>query len=63
MARVQKLNDEGGAGNLVRNFEQLVRSDGALVGGKNSSLGEMINTLGAKGIAVPPGFTTTSHAY
>lgn len=50
-------------GNLVRNFEHLVRSDGALVGGKNSSLGEMISALGGKGIAVPPGFATTSQAY
>lgn len=48
---------------LVRNFETLQRSDVALVGGKNSSLGEMISTLGAKGIAVPPGFATTSNAY
>jgi pyruvate,water dikinase len=50
-------------GNLVRNFEHLVRSDGPLVGGKNSSLGEMISTLGPKGIVVPPGFATTSQAY
>lgn len=57
------MNGVGGAGNLVRNFEHLVRSDGALVGGKNSSLGEMITALGGKGIAVPPGFATTSHAY
>ncbi|KAL5344624.1 hypothetical protein ACLOAV_010316 [Pseudogymnoascus australis] len=57
------MNGVGGAGNLVCNFEHLVRSDGALVGGKNSSLGEMITALGGKGIAVPPGFATTSHAY
>ncbi|KAH7190705.1 Pyruvate/Phosphoenolpyruvate kinase-like domain-containing protein [Fusarium oxysporum] len=36
---------------------------GALVGGKNSSLGEMIRALGTQGIAVPPGFATTSKAY
>ncbi|KAI5462013.1 hypothetical protein BGZ63DRAFT_506812 [Mariannaea sp. PMI_226] len=48
---------------LVVNFEHLSRSDGALVGGKNSSLGELINKLGTKGIAVPPGFATTSAAY
>lgn len=48
---------------LVRNFETLERSDVALVGGKNSSLGEMIRALGEKGIAVPPGFATTSKAY
>ncbi|KAL6860581.1 hypothetical protein ACO1O0_004609 [Amphichorda felina] len=48
---------------FVRNFETLVRSDGAIVGGKNSSLGEMISSLGAKGIPVPPGFATTSLTY
>ncbi|RDW93840.1 phosphoenolpyruvate synthase [Aspergillus mulundensis] len=48
---------------LVCDFETLARGDGALVGGKNSSLGEMISSLQAEGIAVPPGFATTSHAY
>lgn len=49
--------------NLVRNFEELKRSDVASVGGKNASLGEMITALSSKGIAVPPGFATTSGAY
>lgn len=44
-------------------FEELARGDVALVGGKNSSLGEMVQQLGAKGIRVPPGFATTSSAY
>ena len=44
-------------------FEELKREDVALVGGKNSSLGEMISTLGPKGIRVPTGFATTSDAY
>lgn len=48
---------------LVCNFAQLLRSDGPLVGGKNSSLGEMISNLGPEGIAVPPGFAITSLAY
>ncbi|KAL2133621.1 hypothetical protein VTI74DRAFT_2023 [Chaetomium olivicolor] len=48
---------------LVRDFEHLLRGDVGLVGGKNSSLGEMISALSSKGIAVPPGFATTSHAY
>jgi pyruvate, water dikinase len=48
---------------LVRNFEHLVRDDVASVGGKNSSIGEMISALGAKGIAVPPGFATTADMY
>lgn len=44
-------------------FENVSRADVALVGGKTSSLGEMIRTLGPKGIHVPPGFATTSDAY
>jgi pyruvate,water dikinase len=44
-------------------FENLRRGDVARVGGKNASLGEMIATLGPKGIRVPPGFATTSDAY
>lgn len=48
---------------LVRNFEHLSRGDVALVGGKNSSLGELISNLSSKGISVPPGFATTSGAY
>ncbi|KAH7471882.1 Phosphoenolpyruvate synthase [Fusarium oxysporum f. sp. matthiolae] len=50
-------------GPLVLNFEDLSRSDGALVGGKNCSLGEMIRALGTQGIAVPPSCATTSKAY
>jgi pyruvate,water dikinase len=41
-------------------FEDIGRADVALVGGKSASLGEMIRTLGPKGIRVPPGFATTS---
>ncbi|KAK1758275.1 hypothetical protein QBC47DRAFT_374175 [Echria macrotheca] len=48
---------------LVRKFEDLKRGDVALVGGKNSSLGEMISALESKGVAVPGGFATTSEAY
>ena len=47
----------------VIDFEQLSRDDVDLVGGKNASLGEMIRTLGQKGISVPPGFATTAHAF
>jgi pyruvate, water dikinase len=44
-------------------FEDLRREDVGKVGGKNSSLGEMVSTLGAMGVQVPPGFATTSSAY
>lgn len=63
MARAQKTNHASGTEPLVIDFEHLGRRDGTLVGGKNSSLGEMISGLGAKGIAVPPGFATTTHTF
>ena len=47
---------------LVMWFNDLKRSDVDKVGGKNSSLGEMITTLGAAGIKVPGGFATTAAA-
>jgi pyruvate,water dikinase len=37
--------------------------DVPIVGGKNASLGEMIQQLVPKGINVPSGFATTAHAY
>ena len=44
-------------------FENLARGDVALVGGKNSSLGEMVRRLGEKGVSVPGGFATTADAF
>jgi pyruvate, water dikinase len=44
-------------------FERLRRRDVPRVGGKNASLGEMVGSLAAKGIKVPPGFATTAEAY
>lgn len=42
---------------------ELTRGDVARFGGKNASLGEMIGSLSAKGLAVPPGFATSADAY
>lgn len=58
-----KMNNGASVKPLVRNFEDITRTDGASVGGKNSSLGEMVRSLGSRGIDVPPGFATTSQAY
>ena len=44
-------------------FENLSRGDVGLVGGKNSSLGEMVSRLSKAGIKVPPGYATTADAY
>src|SRR5258706_12518877 len=38
-------------------------SDGAKVGGKNASLGELISQLAASGVRVPGGFATTAQAF
>jgi pyruvate, water dikinase len=44
-------------------FAELGRHDVATVGGKNSSLGEMIANLAALGVSVPGGYATTAEAY
>lgn len=44
-------------------FDDLGMDDVPKVGGKNASLGEMIQALKAEGIRVPNGFATTSDAY
>lgn len=48
---------------LVVPFEHLRMTDVDTVGGKNSSLGEMISQLAASGVRVPGGFATTAHAF
>jgi len=44
-------------------FAKLGRHDVDIVGGKNSSLGEMISHLAKLGVSVPDGFATTAQAY
>jgi pyruvate, water dikinase len=48
---------------LVLPFEAVGIADIALVGGKNASLGEMIQHLTSQGVRVPMGFATTADAY
>jgi pyruvate,water dikinase len=47
----------------TRWFEDLNANDVALVGGKNASLGEMIQALKDERVRVPDGFATTADAY
>ena len=47
----------------VRWFAELGLADLEVVGGKNSSLGEMISQLADAGVSVPDGFATTAAAY
>ncbi|MUG92474.1 phosphoenolpyruvate synthase [Scytonema sp. UIC 10036] len=48
---------------LVLPLEKVGIADISLVGGKNASLGEMIQQLRPKGVKVPTGFATTAYAY
>ena len=48
---------------LVIPLEKLRMTDVEQVGGKNSSLGEMISQLADSGVRVPGGFATTAAAY
>src|SRR5918996_5218543 len=47
----------------IRWLEDITADDISQVGGKNSSLGEMITTLSDQGIRVPRGFAITTEAY
>lgn len=48
---------------LVLELNTVSMGDLPLVGGKNASLGEMLQQLTPKGINVPDGFATTAHAF
>lgn len=48
---------------LVLWFKELSAKEVGLVGGKNSSLGEMYRNLTKEGINIPNGFATTAYAY
>jgi len=48
---------------FIKWFEEVGTRDVALVGGKNASLGEMIQNLTEKGVNVPSGFAITAEAY
>jgi pyruvate, water dikinase len=48
---------------LIRWFADIGSDDVPAVGGKNASLGEMIDALSGRGIRVPDGFAVTAAAY
>lgn len=48
---------------LIKQLDKVGIEDIPQVGGKNASLGEMIKTLGSKGIKVPSGYAVTTSAY
>ncbi|PPS45740.1 phosphoenolpyruvate synthase [Chroococcidiopsis sp. TS-821] len=51
------------ARSLILWFDRVGIADIPLVGGKNASLGEMIQQLASQGVNVPHGFATTATAY
>ena len=53
----------GAQATYVASFETLRMTDVDSVGGKNSSLGEMISQLASAGVRVPGGFATTAQAF
>ncbi|CAG2127245.1 Phosphoenolpyruvate synthase [Cupriavidus yeoncheonensis] len=57
------MTNQANNGAYVQPFEQLRMSDVETVGGKNSSLGEMISQLAEAGVRVPGGFATTALAF
>ncbi|MBY0353139.1 phosphoenolpyruvate synthase [Candidatus Babeliales bacterium] len=48
---------------FIKLFEEISIKDLNSVGGKNASLGEMIQSLTTKGVQVPSGFAITANAY
>ncbi|NET34219.1 MAG: phosphoenolpyruvate synthase [Cyanothece sp. SIO1E1] len=60
-AKAQRQSSKAQA--FVLRFDEVGITDIPLVGGKNASLGEMIQNLTAKGVNVPMGFATTAYAY
>ncbi|MGI4856726.1 MAG: phosphoenolpyruvate synthase [Janthinobacterium lividum] len=58
-----QTTQQGTGAALVVPFEQLRMGDVDTVGGKNSSLGEMISQLAGAGVSVPTGFATTAQAF
>jgi pyruvate,water dikinase len=51
------------AARWIRRFAEISLKDVPLVGGKNASLGEMVRSLGSRGVRVPDGFAITAEAY
>jgi len=55
--------ESASAAQYVRFLETLTNQEVSVVGGKNASLGEMLQTLQEDGVRVPGGFSTTADAY
>ncbi len=58
-----KLNEGAQPSQYIKFFDEINVNDVHLVGGKNSSLGEMYQHLRANNVRVPYGFAVTISAY
>lgn len=63
MAALQESGLSSKERSLILWFDTVGINDIALVGGKNASLGEMIQQLTPSGIKIPYGFATTAYAF
>ena len=59
----EKTSQSSREQSLVLWLDEVGIGDISLVGGKNASLGEMIQQLAPGGVSVPGGFSTTAYAY
>lgn len=57
------MSGNPGSAKNIEWFEDLGLGDVERVGGKNASLGEMVQHLAKAGVSVPTGFATTAEAY
>jgi len=57
------MSENGEGSGFALWLDDVSMDDVARVGGKNASLGEMIRSLGSRGVPVPDGFATTARAY
>jgi pyruvate,water dikinase len=62
-ATQEKSSQSSKERSLILWFNEVGINDISLVGGKNASLGEMIQQLTHQGVSVPKGFATTAYAY
>ena len=62
-AAQEKSSQSSKERSLILWFDEVGITDIPLVGGKNASLGEMIQQLAPRGVNVPSGFGTTAYAY
>ncbi len=61
--RIRPRPVSNGMNNFIKKLKEVGIKDVAEVGGKNASLGEMIQNLIPKGVKIPDGFVVTAYAY